>query len=225
MDRRQFFRKGLKNAADAALSAANKKVSSKAAHWVRPPFAEPELDFLLNCTRCGDCITACPHHVIFPLSIKRGAEVAATPALDLLNKGCHLCEDWPCMSACQTGALQAPTAPPLENPEEKNSTNHQENRKNHKQEIESTPKLAPPKLANAAIDQQHCLPYQGPECGACRGSCPIPGTLLWHEEKPTINEQSCVGCGLCREACISQPPAITIKTIAIPQRPSPLSQV
>jgi ferredoxin-type protein NapG len=58
-----------------------------------PPYAQDELAFLLACTRCGACVTACPHGVIFPLAPRLGITVAGTPALDLLHKGCHLCED------------------------------------------------------------------------------------------------------------------------------------
>ena len=69
-----------------------------------PPFAVDELDFLLACTRCDKCIEACPHDVLFKLPARTGLQAAGTPAMDLLNRGCHLCRDWPCVAACEPDA-------------------------------------------------------------------------------------------------------------------------
>ena len=55
-----------------------------------------------------------------------------------------------------------------------------------------------------------CLPYLGPECGACNGYCPVPGAMHWQHERPSINDALCTGCGLCREACVIEPKAISI---------------
>ncbi len=184
MERREFFRRGLKKTGETVVKEAARKAEARAAHWIRPPWALDELEFLLACTRCGECEKACPHDVVFGLSARLGASVAGTPALDLLNHGCHLCEDWPCVAACEPGALALP-------------------------EIEGGRRYWP-RLALASIDTGQCLPYQGPECGACRDSCPIDGALGWEGERPVIKAERCSGCGLCREACIMQPPAILI---------------
>jgi len=194
MDRREFFRRSAGKVAQTVTEHVNDKVQQDAAHWIRPPFALDELDFLLACTRCDACIKACTYQVIFPLSARRGAQVMSTPVMDLLNRACHLCEDWPCVQACETGALKLPISEDNENLEAEQQ--------------------APlwPKLARVTVDQKTCLPYTGPECGACHGSCPIPGALLWKSEKPLINERVCSGCGLCREACIVEPKAIRIQS-------------
>lgn len=188
MDRREFFRRSFGKAAETVTRHVDKKVNEKASRWIRPPFAISELEFLLACTRCNDCIEACPHHVIFPLSPRLGADVTGTPALDLLNRGCHLCDDWPCVKACETGALRLP-------------------------EIESPDDINIAKLAKASIETEKCLPYAGPECGACASSCNIEGALNWSNEKPFIDEESCVGCGMCREACIVEGKAIEISSL------------
>jgi len=188
MDRRGFFKTAIGKAGKTVVEHVDRKVARHAAHWVRPPFALPELEFLLHCSRCGDCIAACPHHIIFPLPASRGAKFAGTPALDLLNRGCHLCTDWPCVTACNTSALQLPDTAPDETP-------------------------SSPKLARASIDETRCLPYQGPECGACAGSCPIPGALNWDRQKPRVDPDACVGCGLCRVACIAEPKAVRIASL------------
>jgi len=188
--RRAFFTRGARKAAELAVQQADAKVVARAGRWVRPPYALDELPFLLACTRCGDCIEACPHHVVFPLSTRLGAQVAGTPAMDLLTKGCHLCEDWPCVGACEPGALSLP--PPSAD------------------EAQDSPPQ--PRLAVVEIDTGTCLPYLGPECGGCAHSCPVEGALLWERERPRIDPDHCTGCALCRAACILAPKAITVRS-------------
>jgi ferredoxin-type protein NapG len=187
-DRRAFLRSGTRKVAEGVVDQVSKHVRDRTKHWIRPPYALDELEFLAACTRCGECIDACPYDVIFLLSSRLGAMVINTPALDLVNKGCHLCADWPCVTACKPGALKTPL---------KNSD-------------ETVPL---PKLAEANIDPRACLPYLGPECGACASSCPVAGALAWHAGKPIIDSTQCTGCGLCREACIVDPRAINISSL------------
>ncbi len=188
MDRRDFFRRGFGKATEAAVKVADKRANIRAKHWIRPPFAVPELDFLLACTRCNACIEACPHDVVFPLAARLGADVVNTPALDLLKKGCHLCEDWPCVNACEVNALVLP-------------------------EAEQNEHITIPGFASAEIDTKVCLPYSGPECGACESACPVKDALIFELEKPVIDLEHCVGCALCREACIVEDKAINIKPL------------
>ena len=179
MERRAFFKFGARKAAEAVVRMADVRAEERARSWLRPPYAKPELEFLLSCTRCDACVSACPHDVIFTLSARHGVEVAGTPALDLTLRGCHLCDDWPCVAACEPNALE----------------------------------LAgdPPRLAKLVIDTRVCLPYLGPECGACSDSCPVPGALEWPDGiRPHINQELCTGCALCREACITDPKAIAV---------------
>jgi ferredoxin-type protein NapG len=67
--------------------------------WLRPPGAVAETEFLERCTKCGDCLKVCPYHSItthpvdgFPILLPD-----VTP--------CRLCEDLPCIAACETEAL------------------------------------------------------------------------------------------------------------------------
>ncbi len=186
MDRRDFFRVGARKTAEISYQVASDRAASRAHRWLRPPFAVDELDFLLACTRCDKCIEACPHGVLFELPARTGLQAAGTPAMDLLNRGCHLCRDWPCVTACEADALKLPG-----------------------QGDGSPP--AVPKLARVRIDPEICLPYSGPECGACADSCPVPGALEWEGGlRPVINEERCTGCALCREACIMEPKAVEV---------------
>ena len=86
MDRRDFFRRSFGKAAEVVVKEADAKVKKRAAHWIRPPFAISELEFLLACTRCDACISVCPHDVIFRLPARLGADVVNSPALDLFKK-------------------------------------------------------------------------------------------------------------------------------------------
>ena len=189
MDRRDFFKTAVKKLSKTAVKMLNEKLEKKSTQWLRPPYALPELDFLLACTRCNKCIEACPYGVIFPLSAKLGIDIVATPALDLLNKACHLCDDWPCVEQCESDALKYP-------------------------ETEDGKSIPLPKLAYVEINEDLCLPYIGPECGACAASCPVPSALSWDAERPVVVAEKCIGCGLCREACIVSPKAVRIRSLA-----------
>jgi len=191
MDRRQFFRNTLQKSAKTVVKQGDARVPARASHWIRPPFAISELEFLLTCTRCTDCAEACPHGVVFPLAAKRGADVAGTPALNLLHQGCHMCTDWPCVAACSSGALKIP-------------------------ETRETGQVMQPLLARVSINTETCLPYLGPECGVCVDSCPVPGALQLRNERPVIDDTLCTGCAMCREACIVEGKAIFIKSIYHP---------
>ncbi len=197
LDRRNFFRLGVQKAAKAAIGAAEGRIIQKASRYIRPPFAINEIDFLVKCTRCDSCIEACPHGTIFPLSTRLGIEVASTPALDLTNGACHLCEGWPCVVACKPEALKIPEK---EVPDD---------------EIEEEQYETPPQphLAEVHINRDICLPYMGPECGVCGSVCPVPGAIIWDLTRPQIDMKLCTGCALCRQSCITEPKAIAINPI------------
>ncbi|MEO5376560.1 MAG: 4Fe-4S binding protein [Magnetococcus sp. DMHC-6] len=190
MERRALFRLGLKNTLNALVQGVEERTDRQTARWFRPPFAIRELYFQLSCTRCDKCIQACPYGVLFALPFKYGPQVAGTPVLDLLQKGCRLCRDWPCVAACEPQSLRLPpqtegVPPPL------------------------------PHLSKAKIDPLRCLPFMGPECGACQGVCPVPGALAWQGARPTVVESVCVGCGMCREACVTAPKSIHLVPIIL----------
>ena len=71
---------------------------------LRPPGAVEETAFLAGCTRCGDCATACPHDALHPAS-ERLRAAAGAPTFDPLRGPCLMCEDTPCIAACEPGVL------------------------------------------------------------------------------------------------------------------------
>lgn len=74
--------------------------------WLRPPGALPEADFLDKCTRCTDCLLACPCQSIRKLGPECG-EHFGTPGIIPDESPCYLCMGLPCIDACETGALVA----------------------------------------------------------------------------------------------------------------------
>ncbi len=70
--------------------------------WLRPPGAVGEALFLERCTRCGDCMKACPYESI-TFDVRDGSPVLFPDEIP-----CHFCETLPCVAACATDALLFP---------------------------------------------------------------------------------------------------------------------
>jgi ferredoxin-type protein NapF len=64
---------------------------------LRPPWALAENAFLDACTRCGDCVRACPTHVIHDRD-------SGYPGIDFKAGECTFCGA--CADACKKGALK-----------------------------------------------------------------------------------------------------------------------
>jgi ferredoxin-type protein NapG len=71
---------------------------------LRPPGAVPEEQYLSMCIKCGQCLQVCPYDSIILEDIDGKAGVG-TAYIDPLARGCYLCEAFPCVLACPTGAL------------------------------------------------------------------------------------------------------------------------
>lgn len=63
---------------------------------IRPPWAVAELDFVEACSRCGDCVAACPEKI---LETGRGG----FPQVNFSKGECTFCGD--CAGQCKTGVL------------------------------------------------------------------------------------------------------------------------
>lgn len=85
--RRRSFLRGDLRAATAADAPA----------VPRPPWSlRPDTAFTERCTRCGDCVRACPRSVL-------SAGDGGFPKIGFAAAGCSLCGD--CAKACPTGAI------------------------------------------------------------------------------------------------------------------------
>src|SRR5512147_841677 len=90
--RRSFLRGKLAEASAQDVTAAP-----------RPPWSlRPDAQFTARCTRCGDCVRACPTQV---LHIGDGGFVQ----IRFDAAGCSLCGE--CATACPTGAIDRAASP------------------------------------------------------------------------------------------------------------------
>ena len=112
--RRDFLKDSVRSVARAAheFSKHQEAPPEKTApvfrkDWLRPPGAVEEPTFLERCTKCYDCVKACPHGSIV-LHRENG-----TPVIFADQSPCYLCADLPCIAACETEALL-----PVEGPEQ-----------------------------------------------------------------------------------------------------------
>ena len=103
--RRQFLKDSVVSLAKTAQEYATQRDAppekaqpASRTDWLRPPGAADEALFLERCTRCGDCVKACPYQTI-------RVDARGLPVIFPDEVPCHLCEDFPCISACGTEAL------------------------------------------------------------------------------------------------------------------------
>ncbi len=153
--------------------------------FLRPPGALPEDDFLDACTRCFKCLNICPNRCIKVHGIGAGIHRMFTPYIKPRERGCTLCGE--CARVCPTGALK-----PFE--------------------VSREGWVAGVKMGTARVNKGMCYSFHGRTCGACYRACPIAGTAMkiGLYETPLVQPDSCVGCGLCEQACLHLPQAIRV---------------
>jgi ferredoxin-type protein NapG len=163
-----------------------------AAFSLRPPGARDESDFLAACTKCGQCVEACPFGTLVLAQVAEEAAIGV-PCFDARREPCHMCEDVPCIVNCPTDAL------------EKNVS------------IEQT-RMG---LA-VLMDQETCLAFQGLPCEVCYRACPMINKAIRLDDRPqqrtgkhafslpVVDSDHCTGCGMCEHACILEEAAIRV---------------
>ncbi|MDR2492529.1 MAG: 4Fe-4S dicluster domain-containing protein [Coriobacteriales bacterium] len=159
---------------------------------LRPPGAASEADLLARCVRCGKCALACPYHVVKAAPSVMG-EHAGTPCIEAREGACRLCEDFPCVAACPTGALR------------------------------DIAERSDVRMGVAVIDRELCIALRGMRCEVCYRVCPLKDEAVTIKYslregddrhavfEPVIHSDACVGCGLCVERCVISDPAVAIR--------------
>ncbi len=150
---------------------------------IRPPAALEEEDFIDRCIRCGNCMKVCITNGLQPVMLQTDIAGIWTPQLVPETGYCEY-QCTLCGRTCPTGAI-----PPLD--------------KEQKVKV---------KLGVAKIDPAICLPWaKNEECIVCQEHCPVPdkaiklNTYAGGPAKPYIDEELCVGCGICQNKCPVRP--------------------
>ena len=146
---------------------------------LRPPGAVEESKFLAGCTRCDDCLGACPDDSIVHAP-PRFREAAGTPMIDPARQPCWMCDDMPCVAACEPDVLTLANA------------------------------WSTATMGTARIDEQTCLAYQGSFCSVCVERCPVADAIEVDAGKPRVVDASCTGCGVCQHVCPAPMNAVMI---------------
>jgi ferredoxin-type protein NapG len=180
-DRRGFFKDTLGKVAREVARRAEDRVAPK--RYFRPPGVASEAAFLALCTRCGDCVTACPVQAIRTAPPSAGL-AAGTPMIEPSVTACVVCQDMPCARACPTGAL---TVPP--------------------------DGWASVRLGVLELDADRCITFHGSSCGVCARACPVGEAALALDAagRPVLKPEGCVGCGVCVTSCVTVPSSLKLR--------------
>ncbi len=147
---------------------------------IRPPGTIPEENFMARCLACGECMKVCPTNSIQPCTFFDGFSRLYTPKIVPRIAGCEeKCNL--CGNVCPTGAIRKL---PLE----------------EKQFV---------KIGTAVLDRHRCLAWsQNKECLVCDEVCPynaiearLVDTVKGRFKVPVVNEDLCLGCGMCEQHC------------------------
>ncbi len=76
-------------------------------------------------------------------------------------------------------------------------------------------------MGTALITAHLCLAHHGTTCTVCSERCPVEGAISVVSGKPTVNEEVCTGCGVCRYVCPAPENAILLMPALVrPPMPS-----
>lgn len=183
MSRRAFLGFGLASlatalipsAGSAAASGGTAEAGSNIGPGTLPPGAGDLDRFLDVCTGCGLCIASCPSRVLRPSYTTLGWRGLMKPYLDYSAGFCAPdCNR--CSQVCPTGALM-----PLSLADKQKT-----------------------QIGLVDFRQQHCIVWQqNRSCALCADRCPTGAIEAVEVRRPSVNPDTCVGCGgkRCQRSC------------------------
>ena len=147
--------------------------------FLLPPGTSSFQEFLIKCNKCYDCISVCPNESL-RVSHNINSKINEYPVIIPEVTPCFSCTDFPCVNACETGALK------LDN----------------RNKPLGTIKIIE---ENCFAFQGHfcssCI-NSCPKTGTAISSDELG--------RPVINNDVCDGCGICINVCPSEKTAIRI---------------
>lgn len=146
----------------------------------RPPGALKDAKkFNKACTRCADCIVACPYGVLFQMGPRSG------PLMDPNLNACRVCPDMPCIEACETGALR-------------------KLRKTSRPKF-GMARLKPDLCRNHVSRQPTGIKVSRQSlCKICARECPEDKVISMGKDGLPTFAKNCTGCGQCVHVCPTQ---------------------
>lgn len=168
-------------AAGAGCAAVARSSYQDKARPLRPPGALEELTFRGVCTRCGNCVRACPSGIVAQDLGPNGWASLLTPVLHFRKDYCR--EDCvKCTEVCPSGALTRVS-----------------------REGKTSMRLGLPR-----VDMSVCRLGEDRECSVCRSRCPYNVIRYVFSETdytltPHLDREKCTGCGACEAACPTAP--------------------
>lgn len=187
----------------SAVSAQAPAPARKKRGFARPPGSvrDPER-FKQICTECGDCIIACPYGAILRAPGIYG------PVMNPNLVACALCEDYPCIEACDERALLPipegflpKFGHAMLDPQLCRNVHTESGRATKKATKKTSGKSAA--LSKVSSASKTKASSQKKTCTACVDACPIPDavSLLKGPVKIPAFAHHCTGCGLCVQDC------------------------
>lgn len=148
---------------------------------ISPPGSIGIEHFTQYCTACHLCVSACPTQVLYPTFLEYGLGGIFQPRMNFTASYCNY-ECTICSDVCPTGAIL-----PL-----------------------SVEKKKTIQIGKAEFFKNDCVVVdKKKECAACSEHCPTKAVyMVPYEGKlkiPELNNDLCVGCGHCENACPTTP--------------------
>ncbi|MBT0612133.1 4Fe-4S dicluster domain-containing protein [Campylobacter hyointestinalis] len=208
MNRREFAAFSIVALSGAAITGVLVNKFHKPRLHLRPPGSAKHFESL--CIKCGQCVQVCPYHSIDLLGVDDGINLA-TAYIDPSKRGCYLCDLFPCVLACPSGALDhntttiADVSMGVAVVKDFSKCYANLNKQVSSKDVEHL-------LARETFNEREEKAKQiisdnvGKACSLCIDECPVKGAIKFIEIDaklvPKI-EPSCVGCGVCEEVCFA----------------------